>query len=284
MADATIASIFPLHQPQKPRPKSGAERMRALRARKAAAQANEGAHTTLPVPSPELQTQCRHVEAPATKTEGAHGFAPLALRLAALALGATGLTMNALYARSLGSSDVASWCFLCLGVAADCAALCLPSVAASAWKAGDRVTAVMGWATFLMVFLFAICGSIGFASTSISDVTTLRSSRVTPAVTVAQTALADAMAARDRECHGGVGRFCRQREDAVTERRQALDAALQSVVQTADPQTDAAIRLVAWVSHGAIKPAADDFAMVRLALLSLLPQIGGILLMVARRT
>jgi hypothetical protein len=30
-----------------------------------------------------------------------------------------------------------------------------------------------------------------------------------------------------------------------------------------------------------VKPAADDFAMLRLALLALLPQIGGILLMIA---
>jgi hypothetical protein len=34
------------------------------------------------------------------------------------------------------------------------------------------------------------------------------------------------MAARDRECRSGVGKFCREREAAVNERRQALDTAM----------------------------------------------------------
>ena len=61
-----------------------------------------------------------------------------------------------------------------------------------------------------------------------------------------------------------------------------LDTALTSVEHTADPQTDAAIKLVAWVTHGMLQPSRDDFAMLRLILLALLPQIGGILLMVSR--
>jgi hypothetical protein len=69
---------------------------------------------------------------------------------------------------------------------------------------------------------------------------------------------------------------------AVNERRQALDLATQTVVQTADPQTDSAVRLVAWVTHGALQPTGHDFAMLRLVLMALLPQIGGILLLVGR--
>jgi hypothetical protein len=90
------------------------------------------------------------------------------------------------------------------------------------------------------------------------------------------------MTARDRECKSGVGKFCREREAAVAERRQRLDTAMASVGRTADPQAEAAIKLVAWVSLGALHPSADDFAMLRLVLLALLPQIGGILLMVGR--
>src|SRR6516162_8214035 len=41
-------------------------------------------------------------------------------------------------------------------------------------------------------------------------------------------------------------------------------------------QPAAAIRIVAWVTRGALRPASDDFAILRLALLALLPQIGGI--------
>jgi hypothetical protein len=66
------------------------------------------------------------------------------------------------------------------------------------------------------------------------------------------------------------------------ERRQALDTATQAVGQTADPQTDAASRIVAWATHGALQPTGNDFAMLRLVLLALLPQVGGILLMVGR--
>jgi len=113
-------------------------------------------------------------------------------------------------------------------------------------------------------------------------VTLARASRVTPAVTIAQDALRDAGASRNRECAGGVGRFCREREQAVTERQRALDAALSSVEQAADPQTDAAVKIVAWLSAGTAKPAAGGFAMLRLMLLALLPQIGGIVLMIGR--
>jgi hypothetical protein len=133
-----------------------------------------------------------------------------------------------------------------------------------------------------MSFVFAVTAGIGFASVNIADVTMARASHATPAVTAAQTALSDAMTARDRECKGGVGKFCREREAAVNERRQAMDAAMHLVEKTADPQTEAAIRIVAWVSRGVLQPTGNDFAMLRLVLLALLPQIGGILLMVGR--
>ena len=68
----------------------------------------------------------------------------------------------------------------------------------------------------------------------------------------------------------------------MSEPTKAVDVAMQSVERNADPQTDAAIRLVAWLSHGALQPSGNDFAMLRLVLLALLPQIGGILLMVGR--
>jgi hypothetical protein len=57
-----------------------------------------------------------------------------------------------------------------------------------------------------------------------------------------QLLLTDAMAARDRECAHGVGKFCRERETTVTDRRQAVGVAMRAVEQTADPHTEAAIR------------------------------------------
>jgi hypothetical protein len=208
--------------------------------------------------------------------------APILLTVAALALAGVGVTMNALYAHSLGATETAGHVFLALGLAADLVALLLPSVAAGLWQARLRVTAAAGWAVWAVTFVFALSASVGFASLNISDVTASRASRVTPAIVTAQAALADAVTSRDRECKGGVGRFCREREAAVTERRQALDVAMRSVEQAADPQTEASIRIVAWASMGALRPTENDFAMLRLMLLALLPQIGGIVLMIGR--
>ncbi|MGJ4999294.1 hypothetical protein ACQR0Z_33050 [Bradyrhizobium sp. HKCCYLS3077] len=205
------------------------------------------------------------------------------LQLSALALAAVGMAMNGWFAHSLGSNSTAGTMFLAIGVTADLVALVMPTCTARLWHARHRASALAGWTVWLMTFVFALTAGIGFASTNISDVTLARASRVTPAIQTAQTALNDAMAARDRECKGGVGKFCREREAAVAERRQALDAAMATVSQTADPQTQAAIKLVAWVTQGRLTPSADDFAMLRLILLALLPQLGGILLMVGRR-
>ena len=204
------------------------------------------------------------------------------LSVAAVALAGVGITMNGWFARSLGSSDVSGWLFLAIGVAADLVALVMPSCAAGLWQARHRATALLGWSVWAMTFVFAVTAGIGFASVNIADVTLARATRLTPAIQTAQAALADAMAARDRECKGGVGKFCREREAAVNERRQAVDVAMHSVEQTADPQTEAAIRIVAWMSRGSLQPSGDDFAMLRLVFLALLPQIGGILLLVGR--
>jgi hypothetical protein len=296
--ESSVASIIPLHQPKKA--KTGAERSRAYRQRKrqkgkAAASPSDPSSELLIPEGFSSADQAFAVPpltaAPPTVTvrDGArNGDAPsqiissILLLAAALALAGVGIAMNGWFARSLGSSDIAGWLFLAIGVAADLIALVVPSCSARLWQARQRAISLAGWAVWTMTFVFAVTAGIGFASTNIADVTLARASRITPAVQTAQAALADAMSARDRECKGGVGKFCREREAAVNERRQALDAAIQSVAQTADPQIDAAIRIVAWATLGALKPTGDDFAMLRLALLALLPQIGGILLMVGR--
>lgn len=276
MATDTSASIVNLHQP---RPKTAAERARAYRERK---RANLPAMIPAPVSVATPVTPRPSETVTFTVTPSRRHAAPILLTVAALALAVVGMVMNGWFARSLGSTEVAAWLFLAIGVAADLVALVIPCCAANLWQARHRATALAGWVVWLMTFAFAVTASIGFASVNIADVTLSRASRVTPAVTVAHAALADAMAARDRECRGGVGRFCREREVAVTERRQAVDQSMRSVEQTADPQTESAIRIVAWASRGSISPTENDFAMLRLILLALLPQIGGILLMVGR--
>ena len=158
----------------------------------------------------------------------------------------------------------------------------MPSAAAAAWAARERLSAAAGWLIWVIAFVFVMTAGVGFASINLTDVAMSRAGRVTPAVETAKAALIDAMASRDRECAGGVGKNCRLREDAVNERRQALDAAMQTVALAADPQTESAARMVAWLSGGMLRPSGDDFAMMRLLLLALLPQLGGLLLMVGR--
>lgn len=308
MADDTVASVIPLrHAPLKKRERKGSGRARSNRPRKRTAKAaavaveaeSSSAASLLPaeflippefLPANDVDAELSMAPsaaavppdeaAPAPRRQPA----PVLLSIAALALASVGITINGWFARSLGSSDIAAWLFLAVGVAADLVALVMPSCAAGLWQAGQRATAAVGWAVWLMTFVFAVTAGIGFASTNISDVTMARASRVTPAIANAQAALTDAMTARDRECKSGVGKFCREREAAVVERRQMLDAAVASVGRTADPQSDAAIKLVTWASGGMLRPTANDFAMLRLVLLALLPQIGGILLLVGRHS
>ena len=306
MADDSTASVIALHRvPPRKRAKTGAERGKAPRQRKprkpkaavsedAEVPASESlippeylsAHLEFPeppvAPSPLPTSDAAETVTPSPRQSFRFRVFPFLLSIAALALAGVGIAMNGWFARSLGSSDLAGWLFLAIGVAADCVALVMPSCAAVLWQAGQRVTALVGWGVWAMTFVFAVTAGIGFASVNIADVALARASRVTPAVTTAQAALADAMAARDRECVHGVGKFCREREAAVNDRRQAVDVAMRTVEHTADPQTEAAIRIVAWVSRGMLQPTGDDFAMLRLVLLALLPQIGGILLMVGR--
>jgi hypothetical protein len=279
----TTADIIPLRK----KPKTGAERQRAFRARKAAAKAATNPVVTVtpkPVTSVTPVTAAARVTSvtPVTSVTSRPPLAAILLTLAAVGLACVGVTMNAWFARSLGSTDIAGWLFLAVGVAADLAALAIPSAAARLWETYRRGRALVAALVWLATFAFALSAGIGFASVNISDVTAARASRVTPAVTAAQAALTDAMTARDRECKGGVGKFCRDREQAVNDRRGALEIATHAVEQEADPQTDAARRIVAWLSFGALHPSGDDFAMLRLVLLALLPQIGGVLLMLGR--
>jgi len=289
VADDTSASIITLHQPRpKKATKTPAERAREYRQRKKAGKSVTVTDLPLQVPASApatVSTPATPLPSPTFRTltpPSRRHAAPILLTVAALALAVVGMTMNGWFARSLGSTDTAGWLFMVIGVAADLVALVMPSCAAGLWQAGQRAIALAGWAVWLMTFVFAVTAGIGFASVNIADVTMARASRATPAVATAQAALNDAMAARDRECKGGVGKFCRERETAVTERRQAVDVAMRAVEQTADPQTEAAIRIVAWTSLGVLRPTSDDFAMLRLVLLALLPQIGGVLLMVGR--
>ncbi len=96
---------------------------------------------------------------------------------------------------------------------------------------------------------------------------------------------------RSGEACGPLLRLRQARGEA--ERRDAIDAGLREkqaalaalpAVTTADPQADAAASLVTWASRGFIALTAADVAMVRIAGLTLLQLIPGLLMMLAAST
>src|SRR6202158_3349166 len=195
MADDTFASIIALHQPK--RAKTGAQRARAYRPRKrqkakaAPSSDAESQSSESLIPVDFSSANSAFSESPVTPpptvrlraVTPSHRVASILLAAAAFALAGVGITTNGWFARSLGSSDIAGWLFLAIGVAADLAALVLPSCAAGLWHTRERVTSLAGWVVWVMTFVFAVTAGIGFASVNISDVTVARAERRTPRMT-----------------------------------------------------------------------------------------------------
>src|ERR1700752_3906773 len=153
MADDQPASIISLHQPQRKHPKTAAERARDCRARKKAKKLAEAAAAAAitpegnpPPPQPLLlESPPAPVSTPTPTRPSHHKIHQIGLTVAALGLGAVGVTMNGWVARSLGSGEIAGWLFLAIGVASDLVALCMPPCAARQWHAGNRATAAVAW-------------------------------------------------------------------------------------------------------------------------------------------
>src|SRR5262249_35480507 len=125
-----------------------------------------------------------------------------------------------------------------------------------------------------------LTNSLGFASLNLSETATVRAERITPAVSDAQRQLDTLSASRASECQKR-GDRCRQLEKDEQAAMERLRQARENVSANADPQITAAAKLIAWVTLGRFHPSADDFAMLRLLLLTLLPQLGGLVLMLA---
>jgi hypothetical protein len=74
-----------------------------------------------------------------------------------------------------------------------------------------------------------------------------------------------------------------QRRDLLDVELAEAEAKLSSLpaVMTADPQAATASRLIGWASFGMLKMTADDVAMARIAGMTLLQQLAGLVLMLA---
>jgi hypothetical protein len=204
------------------------------------------------------------------------GPVSIALTAVALTLFASAVAATAAYAWTLGASEFARSVFCAIGVVADCLVFLLPLAASRS----PLPIALCAWSAWSVALAFALSGAIGFAALNIADVTSARAARTSPAIELAQRKLNAATAAVQAECRR-VGPLCHARQ---AEQRQALAdlAVAQAAVEAgADPQVAKAAQLVAWLTPW--RPSSDDLAMVRLALLTLLPQLGGLVLLVARR-
>jgi hypothetical protein len=178
----------------------------------------------------------------------------------------------------------------------DTASFLLPDKAASLWRGHQRIACAGAWVLYTFALIFALLASNGFASFNIADVTKQRAQQETQEMRDLRRQIADYSKtidglnkSIDAECvrRGPKCADLESQRATVTTNRDAATAALNSAWQAvsagADPQVVSAAKLIAWASARLIKPSTEDVAMLRLLLLTLLPQMGGLVLMVARR-
>jgi hypothetical protein len=77
---------------------------------------------------------------------------------------------------------------------------------------------------------------------------------------------------------------CKVRQAEVTKLEASQTQAAARIVAQARSESSDFAKLVAWVSRGAVQPGDDDFANLWLLFRTFLPQVGGLVLMLAQRT
>jgi hypothetical protein len=158
----------------------------------------------------------------------------------------------------------------------------LPSHSYTLWRQDQYLRSLLAGIFCIPLCVFVVYTSLGFASLFMDKASTVRAERITPAVADAQRRLDTLATSRNNECLKR-GDRCRQLEKEEQTAIESLREARQTVSVLSDPQIASAAKLVSWISVGRYNPTADDFAMLRLLLLTLLPQLGGLVLMVAKR-
>ncbi len=143
----------------------------------------------------------------------------------------------------------------------------------------------LGIALLVFVSAFALTNSLRMASIVAADTAATRADRQTDGTRAADAALDAARKARDDACGRGQGKTvaCKTRVDEVGKLEAAKAAAVNRVADQAKPEATDFAGLVAWVSRGTVEPGTKDFDMLWLLFRTFLPQIGGIVLMLAKR-
>jgi hypothetical protein len=168
-----------------------------------------------------------------------------------------------------------------MGVLAEGVVFFLPA-RAMVLPAGRRMLA---FALLLFVSAFALTNSLRMASIIAADQAAARADRQTLGVQTADHALDAARAERDKACGKGQGKTiaCQARQAEVTKLGSKQTQATEKVAAQAKPEATDFAGLVAWVTMGTVQPGARDFDMLWLLFRTFLPQIGGLVLMLARR-
>lgn len=179
----------------------------------------------------------------------------------------------------------------------------------------------MAWALWTITIVITLMATVGFAALNIADTTAVRgkiaaesmalrtrldrsrAERVTITETRPVTSI-EAKLQRAQPSAAAVWRATAGCRDVTlpesgqacaaawrcVQRRDTLDADLHDAetqlarlpaVTTADPQAETAAQLVNWATFGLVKLAADDIRMARIAGMALMPQIAGLVLMLA---
>jgi hypothetical protein len=206
----------------------------------------------------------------------------LPLVVLAYSLGIVGIAINGWFAWTRGSTAIDKTLLLSLGFISEAIAFYLPTQTANLWRQYRYGGFVFSSVVYVCLFVFALINSLGFASTNLTEATTARSERISSAVSDAQRRLDTLSTSRKDECLKR-GDRCRQLEKDEQQAMEALRDAREKVAVSSDPQILSASKLVSWLSVGRYNPTSDDFAMLRLFLLTLLPQLGGVVLMVAKK-
>jgi hypothetical protein len=144
---------------------------------------------------------------------------------------------------------------------------------------------LLAWALMVFVSTFALTNSLRMASIIAADQAALRADRQTAGVTQASKDLEAARAKRDEACGRGLGKTvaCQSRQSEVTKLEAKQTQVTIKVTAQAKPESADFAKLVKWVSFGRLEPKVDDFDILWLLFRTLLPQIGGLVLMLAKR-
>jgi hypothetical protein len=204
----------------------------------------------------------------------------ISLIVLAYGLGTVGLGINAWFAWSRGTDIPDKVLMSSLGLITEAMAFYLPDQASRLWMQRRLIAFVFAVSVSIILFASALINGLGFASLNLAETSTVRAERITPTVSDAQRRLDTLSSSRATECLKR-GDKCRQLEKDEQQALESLREARREVSVTADPQIASAAKLVVWISLDRFHPSADDFAMLRLLLLTLLPQLGGLVLMVS---